>query len=81
MLLTTILFLATASTPFATAAPLQRINRDLTPIGGLAAREVCPTGESYGCRLTFHDTERDASRHEQEALKATGQECGCFADS
>ena len=81
MLLAEFLLLAVLSTPLTTASPLQRINRDLAPIGGMAAREVCPMGESYGCRLTFHDAERDATRHEQEAMKPTRQECGCFAHS
>lgn len=73
----------------AMAAPLNGVNRDLAPIANLAAREGCPSGETYGCRLTFRDTSHDPStgeaviatrpRYEQGSLKATGQECGCFA--
>ena len=81
MHLTTFLLVALTSTPFIAAVPAPRIDRDLAPIGNLAARDVCPAGESYGCRLTFTDAERDATRHEQEAMKATGQECGCFPDA
>lgn len=78
---TALLLLALPSVPLISTTPLQRVNRDLAPIGDMAARAICPTGESYGCRFTFYDAERDAMRHEQEAMKATRQECGCFPDA
>ena len=58
------------------------INRDLPPLAQLAARESCPSGQSYGCRLMFRNAPNEPPKlnamGEQEALKAKKQECGCF---
>ena len=69
----------------ASPAPLKGVNRDLTPIDNLAARRDCPEGQSYGCQITFNESDDGElrlpkPRGGQEALRATGQHCGCFKD-